>query len=196
MRRIFFIATFAVWTCVLAQAKIEPHEFNVRWWNQSTTEEHLQFIAGYVDCYNHDLKDERPLDEMPYAYERRISTWLAKHATAEKELVSTLLLALRSPQPVIPSLNTEQTAGPHGYFTGEYLRDAGGFKQRLAFVSGYLTCYKERLEGKRAQRFSASAEFYEQKLEAYFGIHEQADDLNPFRASVPIATALYRFADR
>jgi len=196
MRRSLLTIIFAVWTCALAQAKINPREFNVHWWNQSTSEEHLQFIAGYVDCFNHDLKNERPLEEMPYAYERRIGHWLLTHPISERELISTLLLALRSPQPVIPSLNAELNSGPHGYFTGEYLRDAGGRKQRLAFISGYLTCYKERLERARKVRFSESAEFYEQKLEMYFGIREQAAEMNPFRASVPIAAALYRFADR
>ena len=164
-----------------------------QWWLGLNDGEKTHFLAGFIDCFSNDVGDRnKTFPESWYTYARRITQYYQGPNSQVTRGVTSVLFDIRSKHPAKPAVGGESWTGKHGVFTGEYWRQITP-EERVAFVEGYLACYRDHL-GARPQKFSQPTGTYAENISRWYGIN--GDDMNSKLADVPIADALYKLADR
>jgi hypothetical protein len=163
------------------------------WWQTLDNDERVQFLAGFIDCYVYDFGDRNnTFPESWYTYAPRITQYYQQPNSQVSRSVTSVLFDIRSKHPAKPLPGGETWTNRHGFFNGEYWREITP-DQRVAFIEGYLACYREHL-GARRRKFSKPAGTYAENISRWFGIN--GDDMNTKLEDVAIADALYKYADR
>jgi hypothetical protein len=102
------------------------------------------------------------------------------------------LLARPAPAKPYPG-RAESYPDKHGYFDGEYWRKASG-DHRIGFLAGYIECWSA--SGKREAVFTQKAEWYAERITAWFGISPDGADVRLDRMNEKIADVLLAIARR
>jgi hypothetical protein len=165
------------------------------WWRTLSSEERVEFLAGYIDCYANDFGDKNnTFPESWYTYAPRITQYYDQNPPKLTRQVSSVLFGVRSKLPPKPQKGGETWTEKHWFFNGDYWRGLGN-AEREAFIEGYLPCHLEHLSS-RPERFTQSSTNYVEKISHWFGVNPtEPSEVNAKRAKVAIADALYRFAD-
>lgn len=158
------------------------------WWQHASREEQLGYLAGYIDCGTYDVGQNMG-GRSWYTLAPQVTARYADQPERLAQPVSAVLKELIRSQPSGPlDRGGEHHEGKHGFFDGEYWRQAEP-EHRLGFIEGYLDCLRIEVAG--AQRFSAPAATYVAQVSAWFGI--KSDDpgvVRADRAETKIADAL------
>ena len=175
-----------------------PHQghhtaYDGRWWRSIAHEEQIGFVEGFGDCYKWDYRHDAPFQDRSFQAIADLVTAGLDHDSARLSTPVATLLLDTSPGPR-PEPGGEVWSNPHGYFDGQFWREAGA-AGRLGFVEGYVDCRVRFVRG-AAARFSRPAPQYTALISAWYGINDSTDAQDEHRASATIASVLLRFRDR
>jgi hypothetical protein len=173
----------------------QQSRFDGAWWRTLSSDERVEFLAGYIDCYANDLGDKNnTFPESWYTYAPRITEYYDQNPAKLTRQVTSVLFNVRSKHPPKPQQGGETWTEKHWFFNGDYWRGLGN-AERATFIEGYLTCHEAHLSS-RPERFSKSATNYVEKISHWFGVTPlDPSEVNAKRERVAIADALYKFAD-
>lgn len=163
-----------------------------KWWRDLSDGERVEFLAGFIDCYANDLGDKNnTFPESWYTYAPRISSYYQSHPQQLSHSVTQVLFKVRSVHPPKPPKDGEVWRGKHWFFDGEYWGQIGKNEQ-VAFIDGYLTCYREYLAS-RTEKFSKSSNTYANGITGWFDAEPtRSPKLVTQREKVAIADVLYK----
>lgn len=199
--RLFSICLIILFTLTgysqTASKPVVTSTFSSKQWMELSQERRVGFLMGLADCSIFDLGDRR-LSRFSGIFEEPIlMKRLESDANLREKEIETVVIDLfsdtKSPLPP-PSPNGERHKGKHGFFNGEYWRQASPI-YRIGFIQGYLYCSKKHLS--IATRFTKTPEWYALKISNWYGLDsENDDDIDDSKANISIADVLYKFINK
>ncbi len=162
------------------------------WWRDLSDGERVQFLAGFIDCYANDFGDKNnTFPESWYTYAPRISNYYESHPKLVTRPVSRVLFEVRGTHPPKLAQGGEVWREKHWFFNGEYWGQIGKYEQ-IAFIDGYLSCYRQYLSS-RTEKFSKSSSGYADRITHWFDAEpSKSPKLVAQREKMAIADVLYK----
>lgn len=186
---------FAITVLLFIPAPAQTAKFDGNWWRDLHDGERVEFLAGFIDCYANDLGDKN--DTFPDSwdtYAARITQYYDSHPQKVARPVIGVLFDVRSPRPPKPLEGGEVWTEKHWFFNGDYWGQMSKYEE-IAYVDGYLTCYRKYLSS-RPKKFSKSSAFYAESITRWFDAEPgKSPKLAAKRELIAIADVLYKFAD-
>lgn len=166
------------------------------WWRDLSDGERAQFLAGFIDCYANDLGDKNnTFPESWDDYAARISKYYDSHPQQLARPVTSVLFDVRSKHPPKPLEGGEVWTEKHWFFNGGYWGEMRRYDQ-IAFVDGYVSCYRTHLSS-HPMRFSKPSSVYAAQISRWFDAEpSKTSKLVAKREKTAIADVLYKFTDQ
>lgn len=188
---VFFVANALLFVPTSAQTR----KFDGNWWRDLHDGERVEYLAGFIDCYANDLGDKNnTFPESWDTYAPRITQYYESHPQKVARPVIRVLFDVRSPHPPQPLEGGEVWTEKHWFFNGDYWGQMSKYEE-IAFIDGYLSCYRNYLSS-RPKKFSLSSSFYAERITRWFDAEpSKSPKVIAKREHVAIADVLYKFAE-
>lgn len=197
MKCFFAIALFILATSMSRSFDNQSslHHYDGKWWLAQEVIEQQGFINGANDCRVWERKGKIQ-NPKPVAEEQSLVTEYYKTQTSksDRSVFDVLSDADKSPSKNPQPKGGEVWKEPHGYFDGQWWREAEP-KERRGFLEGYLACYTQDAKQKKG-KFSGSPDNYLASVNNWYGLKEDDRSVNPKREDKKIANVLFLFIEK
>ena len=195
MLRVMFLLIAA---STIAAADQDRQVYDGAWWSTATTEHHLGWLAGYIDCARGKAGNKELGHISWYTLEPEVTKFYSANPNESKRLIPDVVSQIIA-RPAMRALMDARAKDEGGepvagtIFDGEYWRQSVP-DHREGYIQGFLTCYGALKT--RTASFSKPDSWYVSEISKWFGVKEDDPaEIDVKRESVPIATVLFKFKD-
>lgn len=189
------INAFSAVVCIVCAHAMPSQNYDGNWWLSIDKDQKIGFLSGYADCVIYDVHKSGLNHFSAVNEESRLSKYYLDHSNMRSMEVESLLWKLwAGSKPISYPPKGETYKGKHGFFDGDYWRQATP-NHRLGFIKGYLYCQKKY--SKPMGIFTNSPEWYVDQISKWYGMKSaDSDEIDESKLDEKIAHVLYSLKDK